>query len=182
MASGYSGREEIGRRVHSRYGDDHDSSVASRRSNLSNSFMHRMSRNGLGDGGRYSGGGGDGAFYDNRNGWADDDDSGSRRGQGYVVQVRNGGGGGGRGNTRSDDGFSIVSKRSNSSSRGGDRGMSNGDGGNGGDGGDGRTKCRKGRDGSVTHSRGINAITMRGTVDSGKEDTQSSPNLLRSAD
>ena len=46
MASGYSGREELGRRLNCRYGDDHDSSVASRRSNLSNSFMHRMSRNG----------------------------------------------------------------------------------------------------------------------------------------
>ena len=60
--------------------------------------------------------------------------------------------------------------------------MGSGDGGDTGDGGEGRNKCRKGRDGSVTHGRGINAITMRGTVDGGEEDTQLSPNLLRSAD
>ena len=122
----YSGRDSIS---HGRRGGGdlinhsyHDSSVASRRSNLSNSFMQRMSRNGLGDGGRYArdGGGGVGGGGRDRvggpthrmNGWADDDDSVSRRGKGYVVQVRN----------RGDEMYGFSSKRSHSSSCGGDMG------------------------------------------------------------
>ena len=62
--AGYLGRDSICRGGGDRGSRDGmsqgyvDSSAASRRSNLSNSFMQRMSRNGLGDGGRYGRDGG----------------------------------------------------------------------------------------------------------------------------
>ena len=186
----YSGRDSIS---HGRRGGGdlinhsyHDSSVASRRSDLSNSFMQRMSRNGLGDGGRYArdGGGGEGRGEravggggcrdrvgggppHRMNGWGEDDDSGSGRREGYVVQVRKG----------RDDGYDYGSKRSYSSSRGGERGKDS-------DLSVGARKKGRVTDGeSSPHGHGISAMTMDSHLESGDDENlgRLSPNLLRSA-
>ena len=190
---GYSGRDSICRG--DRGGRDGmsqsyvDSSVASRRSNLSNSFMQRMSRNGLGDGGRYArdggGGGGRGEGGEGAvgggggrdrvgggpphcmNGWGDDEDSGSGCREGYVVQVHNG----------RDDGYDFGSKRSYSSSRGGERGKDS-------DLSVGARKKGRVTDGeSSPHGHGISAMTMDSHLESGDDENlgRLSPNLLRSA-